>query len=302
MRRTDCLESMGLAQVVYEGVNPQSKGLRQWAEAMGISPEEAVEAISLLLDNWRRSRYLYVTDDPIFSRYHAKDDPYIQAGLLNLRDFHPQGLLLISGRTQTSYARGLLAQRGASAVQALVKKWASHPNTTRRGCGGDDALGVPDRRGQGAPQGDLRSQRETPLPTCGRVDLEKFVVEPSQVKERCTTCQRITTRQAPELGLHPPQLPRHDRHRAARPGELRRLADGATVRDGQRRGTHRPGARRGPQQDRAGLQVEARQDQLPGRHADAGDGRQHRGPRHGPDAERPATAVELLAAGRAGGS
>ena len=57
---------------------------------MGISPEEAVEAVSLLLDNWRRSRYLFVTNDPIFSRYHPKDDPYIQAGLLNLRDFHPR--------------------------------------------------------------------------------------------------------------------------------------------------------------------------------------------------------------------
>ena len=35
VRRTDCLESMGLARVVYEGVNPQSKGLREWAEVAG---------------------------------------------------------------------------------------------------------------------------------------------------------------------------------------------------------------------------------------------------------------------------
>ena len=97
VRRTDCLESMGLAQVVYEGVNPQSKGLRQWAEVMELSPEEAVEAINLLLDNWRRSRYLLVANDPIFSRYHPKDDPYIQAGLLNLRDFHPAGIATFGG-------------------------------------------------------------------------------------------------------------------------------------------------------------------------------------------------------------
>ncbi|HTU90617.1 MAG TPA: hypothetical protein VMF69_11130 [Gemmataceae bacterium] len=36
VRRTDCLESMGLAKVVY--------------------PEEAVKGISLILDNWRRNR------------------------------------------------------------------------------------------------------------------------------------------------------------------------------------------------------------------------------------------------------
>ena len=75
VRRTDCLESMGLAKAVYEGLSPSSLGLRNWAEAMGISPEEAVEAISLILDNWRRNRILYVTGDPIYSRYHPKDDP-----------------------------------------------------------------------------------------------------------------------------------------------------------------------------------------------------------------------------------
>ena len=40
----------------------------------------------------------------------------------------------------------------------------------------------------------LRSQRETSLADVWQVDLDKFVVEPSQVKERCTTCQRIVTR------------------------------------------------------------------------------------------------------------
>ena len=100
VRRTDCLESMGLARVDYEGVDareqgPASTGPRCWASR----PEEAVEAVCLLLDNWRRNRILYVTGDPIFSRYHAKDDPYIQAGLLPLREFRPEGLLLTAGQT-----------------------------------------------------------------------------------------------------------------------------------------------------------------------------------------------------------
>ena len=54
-------------------------------------------------------------------------------------------------------------------------------------------------------------------------------------------------------------------------------------------------------QDRAGLQIPARPDELPGGHADPGDGRQHRGLGHGPDAQRAAPPVELLAAGRASG-
>jgi hypothetical protein len=87
-----------------------------------------VEAIGLLLDNWRRSRYFYVTNDPIFSRYHAKDDQYIQAGLLNLRDCHPKGLELRSSPSER-YTTGLIARNGVSAVQALVKKWAARPDT-----------------------------------------------------------------------------------------------------------------------------------------------------------------------------
>src|SRR5208283_261546 len=114
VRRTDCLESMGLAKVVYEGVTARSQGLREWAVALGRSPEESAEAVSLLLDNWRRSRILFVTGDPIFSRYHPKDDPYIQAGLLNLREFYPQGLLLSAGLSD-KYARGLTAPKGTSA-------------------------------------------------------------------------------------------------------------------------------------------------------------------------------------------
>jgi hypothetical protein len=94
VRRTDCLESMGLTKVVYDGLSPTNHSIKTWADTVGMAPDEAVEAISLLLDIWRRNRILYVSGDPIFSRYHKKDDEYIQAGLLPLREFRPEGLLL----------------------------------------------------------------------------------------------------------------------------------------------------------------------------------------------------------------
>ena len=37
-------------------------------------------------------------------------------------------MLLTAGQND-AYARGLLAQRGASSVQALLKKWTSTPRT-----------------------------------------------------------------------------------------------------------------------------------------------------------------------------
>jgi hypothetical protein len=89
----DCLESMGLSQGVYDGLSPQLPAVQNLAEMLGVAPNEMVDGISLILDNWRRARIVYVQGDPVFSRYHAKDDPYIQHGLLPLKDFRPEGLL-----------------------------------------------------------------------------------------------------------------------------------------------------------------------------------------------------------------
>ena len=69
----------------------ESKGLRDWAETLGISPEEAVEAVSLLLDNWRRSRFFYVTGDPIFSRYPRQGRPVHPGGAAALAGVPPRG-------------------------------------------------------------------------------------------------------------------------------------------------------------------------------------------------------------------
>ena len=197
VRRTDCLESMGLSRVTYEGLTPGSKDLRDFAEVIGISPEEAVEGISLILDNWRRSRILYVTGDPIYSRYHPKDDPYIQAGLLPLREFRPQGLLLTAGQTD-AYARGLLAQRGASSVQALLKKWTSKPRTFDVDAATTMLWEYLTTEIKVLTKVTLRSQKENPLGAdVWQVNSEKLVVEKAQVRDRCTTCQRLATRAAP---------------------------------------------------------------------------------------------------------
>ncbi|MBI3466439.1 MAG: hypothetical protein HY000_25785 [Planctomycetes bacterium] len=197
VRRTDCLESMGLARVLYDGVNAQSAGVRALAEAFGVSPEETVDGISLILDNWRRNRILYVTGDPIFSHYHAKDDPYIQAGLLPLQQFRSEGLLLTTDQSN-SYARGLLAQQGASAVQALLKKWAANPGTFDVDAGTTLLWQLLTEDAQILTRVTLRSQQDKPLAgDVWQVNLERLAVEHCQVRQRCTTCQRIAVRRAP---------------------------------------------------------------------------------------------------------
>jgi len=197
VRRTDCLESMGLVRVAYENLTPADKGLRDWATLMHISPEEAVEGISLILDNWRRSRILFVNSDPIFSHFHAKDDRYIQAGLLPLKEFRPEGLLLSADKNDKC-ARGLLAQRGATAIQALLKKWTGKPATFDTDTATTALWESLTEKAKLLSKVTLRSQKETPL---GRdvwqLNADKVVAEKSQQRQRCTTCQRITARQGP---------------------------------------------------------------------------------------------------------
>ena len=197
VRRTDCLESMGLTQIVYDGLNAGSKGIQQLAETLGTSPEAAVEAVSLILDNWRRNRILYVVGDPVYSHYHAKDDPYIQAGLLPLREFRPEGLLL--GPDQSNnYARCLIAQKGASAVQALLKKWAGDPHTLDVDAAATILWELLTKETKLLSKVTLRSQHDKPLAgDVWQVNSEKLVVEQCQSRHRCTTCQRITTRPTP---------------------------------------------------------------------------------------------------------
>jgi ATP-dependent helicase YprA (DUF1998 family) len=198
VRRTDCLESMGLARVVYEGLTTQSPKLKALAEILGQSPEETVEGVALILDNWRRSRIVFDRVDQIFSKYHAKDDPYIQAGLLPLREFRPEGLLLNTDKSN-EYSRSLISQKGVSAVQSLLKKWASQPNTTDIDAAAAILWELLTEETKLLVRVTLRSQKEKPLASdVWQINLDRLSVERCNVRERCTTCQRIVVRQAPK--------------------------------------------------------------------------------------------------------
>ncbi|MCA9135396.1 MAG: DEAD/DEAH box helicase, partial [Planctomycetales bacterium] len=193
VRSTRWLEALGLAQVRYAGLNADRESVIRWAKLVGIRPTEAVDLISLILDGWRRSRMVHVATDPVYSQYHRKDDPYIQLGLLALSDFHPGGLDLYKPDTRSSVKTGLIASNGATAVQVLLRRIITDENTDIDEVASDlwdilkDDLGLVRKVG-------FQNTREQVIGEAYQIAHEKILVSTFGSRERCTTCQRVTTR------------------------------------------------------------------------------------------------------------
>ena len=198
IRRSDCLESMGLCRVAYEGMSVEHRRLQEFAGLLGVSTNEALDGISLILDIWRRNRILLIKSDPIYSRFHVKDNEYIQAGLLPLRDFRPAGVKLTAAK-EDKYARGVIAKRGESAVQALIKKWASDPDHVDTDAAVRLLWTYLEKDARVIEKVQLLGQRDRELPygDVWQVNGDAVKIVASDGRTRCTTCQRLAARTAP---------------------------------------------------------------------------------------------------------
>lgn len=208
VRRRDCLESMGLARVEYEGLIPTHEGVRRWGTLLGISGEEAVRAISLLLDIWRRQRILYVPSEAVFSQYHAKGDEYIQAGLLALRDAKPEGLILENDR-DNKFARHLLSTRGTSSTQGLLKKWSNDPDQLDVEVAIRSLWRLLTNDLRLLTKVTLRSQNDRPLAEVWQVDADKAGIVLQRQRHRCNRCRRVVPRSAPNEACTAHNCPGH---------------------------------------------------------------------------------------------
>ncbi|MFH1737955.1 MAG: helicase-related protein [bacterium] len=197
IRRRDCLESMGLARTEYDGLTADDPSIQAWAEMLEIPAEEAVRGVILLLDIWRRDRKLYVESDPVFSKFHGKDNQYIQCGILSLRDFHPKGLLRETNDGNKKYAQGVISQKGMSLVQQLVRDWASFPEHLDIERAVKDLWHILTEKLQLLQRVMLRGQKDRPIVEVHQVNAEKIRIVPVQGKVRCAKCQRVMTRPAP---------------------------------------------------------------------------------------------------------
>ncbi len=196
VRSTRWLEALGLAQISYKGLTASNEKVSLWASRVGITGEQAVDLISLILDSWRRNRMVFIADDPVYSRYHRKDDPYIQLGLLALYDFYPGGVDLFSSKTN-KFATGLISEKGSTSVQSLLRRVVADPEQIDvdeliNGLWSllKDDLGLIRRVG-------IQNTKEAVIGEAWQVVHDKILVERYAQRERCTTCQRVTTRKCP---------------------------------------------------------------------------------------------------------
>lgn len=128
-KQRDSLETWGIARMDYAGVTPEDPRVRDWANRFGFSPEEVAGGIAALLDVWRRGRYLFDPQAPIFSRYWHESAEEIQRGYLPFMDVPPKGLKLERAPSDREiWVTQLLATRGQTLVQGFLAKWGLPPH------------------------------------------------------------------------------------------------------------------------------------------------------------------------------
>ncbi|MBU0507444.1 DEAD/DEAH box helicase [bacterium] len=201
LRKREVMEALGLARIDYVDLSEDQPDLIAWASAVGIAPIDAARGISSLLDNWRRGRMLYVRRDPIFSRYHPKDNPYLQSGLLPLRDFKPEGLVLEPrerNRMRSKRWRNLVNQKGTGSLQFLLRKWTAGQSGINIKESAELLWDLLTEKVELLESVNLLDSRGRELgDEVWQVNADKVRVVAQDARYRCKKCQRITSRPSP---------------------------------------------------------------------------------------------------------
>ena len=125
----ESLESWGLVKIVYEGILVQNNWIQEWSAKTKIPAKDLSDAISVTLDIWRRNRYFYDKDAPVYSRAWNEGAAEVQQGYLalmlgsNNQPLPPQGISELPESSKNRYKVYLRSKTGRSLVESLIKKW-----------------------------------------------------------------------------------------------------------------------------------------------------------------------------------
>ncbi|MDX6690516.1 MAG: hypothetical protein QOG15_1973 [Solirubrobacteraceae bacterium] len=122
----DGLERWGQLRVVYAGLTPDDKRVRDLATELAMSPEALCDGISALLDAWRRARMLHDADEPIFARWWTGGSEEIQRGFIpyGFTEVRPVGIKLKrQGGDVDKWVRTVVSSRGRTGAVDFIRKW-----------------------------------------------------------------------------------------------------------------------------------------------------------------------------------
>jgi ATP-dependent helicase YprA (DUF1998 family) len=123
-QRRNSLEQLGLAEVLYEGLSPDSlAGLtRRWSGRLGVSGAELADAIALVLDTFRLQ---HAVSHPMLGRLWNDRDPEVRQGIVNVPDHFRPRLLVPknpSDAKQATYCMPFVGSKTTSGVQRFLAR------------------------------------------------------------------------------------------------------------------------------------------------------------------------------------
>ena len=194
------LEPWGRLVVDYAGLEPSVAFFQNWANRLGLSPQELRDGVAAMLDFTRRSRILLDRDRRIFSKIWQEGDREIANGYLPLFRGGPKGVKL---QRDPGDAAGRVSQwlgtRPTSVSQA-AQHWGVNPNDVPRFLQ-ELWQTLTDELHLIVPAA-LTGFRDRPLPgttNARQIDADQLRLRASTGIWRCQACRRAHSRPTPRL-------------------------------------------------------------------------------------------------------
>jgi ATP-dependent helicase YprA (DUF1998 family) len=192
------LEPWGRLVVDYAGLESSVAFFQNWANRLGLTPEELRDGVAAILDFTRRNRILLDRDRRIFSKIWQEGDREIANGYLPLFRGGPKGLKLQRDPGDTGGRVTQWLGTRPTAVSQTAIRWGVHPNDVPqflqelwRTLTDELHLIVP------AP---LTGFQDRPLPgttNVRQIDADQLRLRASSGIWRCQSCRRAHLRPTP---------------------------------------------------------------------------------------------------------
>lgn len=137
-KQKEGMEAWGILRVIYAGINESNNWINKWAGIFRISNVDLINGLSSLLDVFRRNRYLYDEQAPIYSKLWSEGDLEIQQGYfplltsVNNKPIPPKGLVEYPGADRSIFKAMFRSRKGQTLVENFVSKWNHDQDTVAK--------------------------------------------------------------------------------------------------------------------------------------------------------------------------